>query len=75
MSPTEETLTVIAYVCYLLSLLGYCGYLLSQLSRQRLAVRAPEGAMQPALAGAPTEELLEYIGGNLLDRLRLYRNY
>ena len=27
------------------------------------------------LAGAPTEELLEYIGGNLLDRLRLNRNY
>src|SRR3989442_1302684 len=54
MNPTEETLTVLAYICYLLSLLGYCGHLLAQVSRQRLAVRAAGGGLEPALARAGT---------------------
>jgi ABC-type transport system involved in cytochrome c biogenesis permease subunit len=51
MSPTEEIVTVIAYVCYLLSLLGYCGHLFAQVSQRRLSAPASEG-LQPALVGA-----------------------
>jgi len=51
MSPAEETLTVIAYISYLLSLLGYCAHLFAQMSQRRLAVQVAQGAMQPALAG------------------------
>lgn len=52
MSPTEETVTVIAYVCYLLSLLGYCGHLFAQLAAQRQPVHTVSAGLQPAGAGA-----------------------
>ena len=54
MSPAEEIVTVVAYVCYLLSLLGYWGYLLAQVSQRRVAVHALNEGLQPALAGAGT---------------------
>ncbi len=54
MSPTEETVTVIAYVFFLLSLLGYCGHLLAQMAAQRQPVHAVAGGLQPAGAGAGT---------------------
>jgi cytochrome c-type biogenesis protein CcsB len=52
MSPTEETVTVIAYVCYLLSLLGYCGHLLAQMAAQRQPVHAVNAGLASAGAGA-----------------------
>ena len=49
MSPTEEAVTVIAYVCFLLSLLGYCGHLFAQVSARRVATAT--AGLQPAMAG------------------------
>lgn len=51
MSRAEELLTVAAYVSYIVSLLGYVGYLLAQVAGQRLAVRVAREVGQPILAG------------------------
>jgi cytochrome c-type biogenesis protein CcsB len=51
MSPAEETLTVVAYVFYLLSLLGYWAWVFAQVSQRRGAVLAAPGGAPLALAG------------------------